>query len=92
MSLRVSAILSFVGAALLVGAMGCKGAPSQDAVCEHMGKFMDEGKYTKEECTKDLQKHVVDKCSNVDEVYKCLMEAKDEGGVEKCAEGTCKKK
>lgn len=92
MSLRVNTVLSFVAAALTIGAIGCKGAPTQDAVCENMAKFMDEGKYTKEECTKDLNKHVVEKCSNVDEVYKCLMEAKDESGVEKCAESTCKKK
>lgn len=92
MRIKLQGILVAAGVALLMtSAFGCKGAPSQDEVCEHMAKFMDEGKYTKEECMKDLNKHVVEKCSNVDEVYKCLTAAADEAGVGKCEE-VCKKK
>ncbi len=64
---------------------GCKS--QEEKVCEHLAEILDEGDdyATGGECTKDLGKFK-EKYSNMDEVYDCFLEAKDENGLEKCLE------
>jgi|MudIll2142460700_1097286.scaffolds.fasta_scaffold898344_2 polyhydroxyalkanoate synthesis regulator phasin len=69
---------------------GCKS--KEEKVCNHLINTIkiDEGKYSADECKKDVDK-LKEKCKNPDVVFDCTLEAKNEEDVGKCWD-KCEKK
>ena len=81
-------LVTLVVLSLALALGGCKKGASDDDLCAHLGKFVDNGTYAKEECKKDIEKMKPD-CKNWDEYAACLMSKNAENELESC-ESKCK--
>ena len=77
----------FVVCAIPMLAAACK-TPEQK-LCDHLITFVDNGKYSKEECEKDKEKFGK-KCKDPNKYYECLLTKKDEKSLKEC-ESSCEK-
>ena len=73
--------MAALAAALAFG--GCKKGTSDDDLCAHLGKFVDNGTYSKEECMKDTADQKKE-CKNWDAYVECLMSKNTEDGLGEC--------
>ncbi|MFO0550041.1 MAG: hypothetical protein U0271_16720 [Polyangiaceae bacterium] len=67
--------------------LSCK--PKDEKACEKLQKFVDNGKYSMEECKKDMEKVKKD-CKNADAVFECLASKEKESDLKEC-EKKCEK-
>jgi hypothetical protein len=83
---RLFIVLAVLVGALALGAtIGCKKGNKVDDVCAHLAKFVDNGSYSKEECTNDM-KDVTESCKNPDVVFDCMLAANKEEDLGACEE------
>ena len=64
----------------------------EEKLCDHLinEAKVDDGKYSEEECKKDIEK-LKEKCSNSGDIMGCALDAKDEKAAGDCWD-KCKKK
>ena len=88
---RLVIVLAVLVGMLALGAsVGCKKGDKVADVCAHLAKFVDNGTYSKEECTSDM-KDVTESCKNPDEVFDCMLSKNKEEDLGACEE-KCKEK
>ena len=61
----------------------------EEKVCDHMKKFVDDGKYTDAECEKDKEKFKK-RCKDPEKYFECLLTKNDEKALKEC-ESSCEK-
>ena len=84
----MKALVTLVVLAVALALGGCKKGTSDDDLCAHLGKFVDNGTYSKEECKKDLEGMKKD-CKSWDAFVECAMSKNTEDALNEC-EAKCK--
>lgn len=76
---KLALLLTLAAIPVLVTA--CKSP--EEKICDHLKKFVDDGKYSDEECSKDKEKFKK-RCKDPNKYFECLLTKNDEKSLKEC--------